>query len=63
MAGQLLRRLDGDDVRELGAVYLGGTTLFELAGAGLVTELRSGALTDASVAFGWPVAPGSSWIF
>jgi predicted acetyltransferase len=51
------------DVRELGAAYLGGTSLLELAGAGLVTELRPGALRDASVAFGWPVAPGSSWIF
>jgi predicted acetyltransferase len=51
------------DVRELGAAYLGGTTLGELAGAGLVEELRPGALRDASVAFGWPVAPGSSWIF
>jgi predicted acetyltransferase len=51
------------DVRELGAAYLGGTSLLELAGAGLVTELRAGALREASVAFGWPVAPGSSWIF
>jgi predicted acetyltransferase len=51
------------DVRELGAVYLGGTSLLELAGAGLVSELRQGALRDASLAFGWPVAPGSSWIF
>ncbi len=51
------------DVRELGSAYLGGTTLTELAGAGLVTELRAGALREASVAFGWPVAPGSSWIF
>ncbi|HEX5335869.1 MAG TPA: sterol carrier protein domain-containing protein, partial [Propionicimonas sp.] len=51
------------DVRELGSAYLGGTTLRELAGAGLVTELRPGALREASVAFGWPTAPGSSWIF
>ncbi len=51
------------DVRELGAAYLGGPSLLELAGAGLVTELRPGALREASVAFGWPVAPGSSWIF
>lgn len=51
------------DVRELGAAYLGGTSLLELAGAGLVTKLRPGALRTASVAFGWPVAPGSSWIF
>jgi predicted acetyltransferase len=51
------------DVRELGAAYLGGTSLLELAGAGLVTELRAGALRDASVAFGWPVAPAASWVF
>jgi hypothetical protein len=51
------------DVRELGAAYLGGTSLLELAAAGLVTEVRPGALRDASVAFGWPVAPGASWIF
>ena len=26
-------------------------------------ELHAGALRQASVAFGWPVSPGSSWIF
>jgi len=45
------------DVRELGAVYLGGPTLAELHRAGLVTEHRSGAIARASTAFGWPVAP------
>ncbi|PYC77055.1 GNAT family N-acetyltransferase [Streptomyces tateyamensis] len=44
-------------VRELGAAYLGGTTLAALAGAGLVTELRPGALAEASRAFAWDVAP------
>ncbi|MET8470725.1 GNAT family N-acetyltransferase [Streptomyces sp. NPDC006422] len=44
-------------VRELGAAYLGDTSLLELAGAGRVRELRPGALTEASVAFGSPVAP------
>jgi predicted acetyltransferase len=44
-------------VRELGAAYLGGTTLAALAGAGLVRELRPGALAQASRAFGWDVAP------
>ncbi|NEB80409.1 GNAT family N-acetyltransferase, partial [Streptomyces sp. SID14478] len=44
-------------VRELGAAYLGGTSLLELAGAGRVRELRHGALAEASVAFGSPVAP------
>jgi len=45
------------DVRELGAAYLGGTTLAALAGAGLVTELREGALARASRAFASDVAP------
>ncbi|WP_333762018.1 GNAT family N-acetyltransferase [Streptomyces sp. IBSBF 2390] len=45
--------------RELGAAYLGGVTLLSLAAAGRVRELRPGALTEASVAFGSPVAP---WI-
>ncbi|HEY9368527.1 GNAT family N-acetyltransferase [Streptomyces sp.] len=44
-------------VRELGAVYLGGVSLASLAAAGRVRELRAGASTEASVAFGWPVAP------
>lgn len=51
------------DVRELGAAYLGGTSLTELAAAGLVTELRPGTLLPAAVAFGWPLAPVSSWVF
>ncbi len=44
-------------VRELGAAYLGGATLSELARAGLVTELRQGALVAASTAFSHPTAP------
>ncbi|MFK4064668.1 GNAT family N-acetyltransferase [Streptomyces sp. NPDC029674] len=44
-------------IRELGTVYLGGTSLTSLAGAGRVRELRQGALTEASVAFGSDVAP------
>ncbi|MEU1408109.1 GNAT family N-acetyltransferase [Streptomyces sp. NPDC005728] len=44
-------------VRELGAAYLGGVSLLSLAGAGRVRELRKGALTEASVAFGSPVVP------
>ncbi|MHB2024363.1 MAG: GNAT family N-acetyltransferase [Mycobacteriales bacterium] len=39
------------DVSALGAVYLGGTTLLELATAGLVEERRPGSLVQASVAF------------
>ncbi|MEU0406676.1 GNAT family N-acetyltransferase [Streptomyces griseorubiginosus] len=44
-------------VRELGAAYLGGVSLVSLAGAGLVRELRQGALAEASVGFGSPVPP------
>ncbi|WP_447037442.1 GNAT family N-acetyltransferase [Streptomyces sp. DSM 118878] len=44
-------------VRELGAAYLGGTSLTSLAGAGRVRELRRGALAEASPAFGSDVAP------
>ncbi|MEV5938355.1 GNAT family N-acetyltransferase [Streptomyces sp. NPDC051994] len=44
-------------VRELGAAYLGGTTLCALAGAGRVRELRQGALAEASTAFGSERAP------
>jgi predicted acetyltransferase len=51
------------DVRDLGAAYLGGSTLAALVAAGLVTEHRPGALHPASVAFGWPVAPYSGWPF
>ncbi|MFF2954805.1 GNAT family N-acetyltransferase [Kitasatospora sp. NPDC057965] len=36
---------------ELGAAYLGGTTLVSLAAAGRVTELRPGALDACSTAF------------
>lgn len=44
-------------VRELGAAYLGGFSLVSLAAAGRVRELREGALAEASLAFGSPVAP------
>ena len=44
-------------VRELGSAYLGGVRLVSLAAAGRVRELRQGALTEASIAFGSPVAP------
>jgi predicted acetyltransferase len=45
------------DVTELGAAYLGGTRLGELAGAGLVTEARPGALRQLSTALSWDPAP------
>ncbi|MGW0826375.1 GNAT family N-acetyltransferase [Streptomyces sp. NPDC002845] len=44
-------------VRELGAAYLGGVSLASLAAAGLVREVRQGALAEASVAFSSAVAP------
>jgi predicted acetyltransferase len=45
------------DVRELGAVYLGGQSLRALAGAGLVREVRPGALAEAAPAFSHDPAP------
>ncbi|MBV9449582.1 MAG: GNAT family N-acetyltransferase [Streptosporangiaceae bacterium] len=45
------------DVRELAAVYLGGTTFAALEQAALVTESRPGAVLDASRAFATPLAP------
>ncbi|MEU7482796.1 GNAT family N-acetyltransferase [Streptomyces sp. NPDC042319] len=44
-------------VRELGAAYLGDTPLSALAAAGRVTELRPGALSEASAAFGSDITP------
>ena len=51
------------DAAALGAAYLGGTTLRELAGAGRVAELRPGALARASAAFRGDVAPWCPEIF
>jgi predicted acetyltransferase len=48
---------------ELGSVFLGGPTLEQLARAGRVTELRSGALADASRAFQGDRAPWCPEIF
>jgi predicted acetyltransferase len=50
-------------VAELGAAYLGGTTLDVLARAGRVRELRSGALAAASRAFQGDRAPWCPEIF
>ncbi len=41
------------DVRELGAAFLGGTSLADRATAGFVREVTPGALARTSVAFGW----------
>ncbi|MDX6197268.1 MAG: hypothetical protein QOJ79_419 [Actinomycetota bacterium] len=43
-------------VGDLGAAYLGGTTLVARAAAGHVVELRPGTLAPASLAFSWPAA-------
>jgi predicted acetyltransferase len=51
------------DVRELGAAYLGGTRLAALAAAGLVGELRSGAVGSLSTAMSWDPAPWCPRIF
>ena len=51
------------DVRELGAAYLGGTSLAELAGAGWVEEHRPGAVAAASAAFAHHPAPWTPWVF
>jgi predicted acetyltransferase len=44
-------------VQALGAAYLGGTRLGALAAAGLVTEMRPGALGALSAAMSWDPAP------
>ncbi|WP_285685830.1 GNAT family N-acetyltransferase [Actinoplanes sp. NBRC 103695] len=48
---------------ELGAAYLGGTSLASLAAAGRVRELTPGALNRASLAFGWHRMPAPLQIF
>ena len=50
-------------VTELGAAYLGGTRLGALAGAGLVTELRPGAVRQLSAAMSWDPAPWCPLVF
>ncbi len=51
------------DVTDLGAAYLGGTRLGALAGAGLVTELRPGAVRALSAALAWDPAPWCPTVF
>jgi len=51
------------DASALGAAYLGGTTLRELAAAGRVAERTPGALARASAAFRGDVAPWCPEIF
>ena len=63
-----VERTDADpviclDIRELGAIYLGGTSLAALAAAGLVKVTCPKALIKTAAAFHWPIAPGCSWHF
>jgi len=51
------------DIADLGAAYLGGSSLAALAGAGRVRELRAGALYPASAAFGWHRLPSAPEVF
>lgn len=50
-------------IAALGAVYLGGRSLSDVAFDGGVDEHRDGALAEASTAFGWPIMPASIEIF
>jgi predicted acetyltransferase len=50
-------------VTQLGAAYLGGTRLGTLAEAGLVTELRPGAVRQLSAAMSWDPAPWCPTVF
>lgn len=50
-------------VHALGAAYLGGTRLGDMAGAGLVTESRPGAVAALSTAMSWEPAPWCPLIF
>jgi predicted acetyltransferase len=51
------------DIVEVGAAYLGGTSLAALARAGRVRELRPGTLHPASTAFGWHRLPAAPEVF
>ncbi|MBK5306104.1 MAG: GNAT family N-acetyltransferase [Frankiaceae bacterium] len=59
---------DAADLRvnagDLGAAFLGGSSLVARAAAGHVVEQRAGALAAASIAFGWPgPAPYAPLVF
>jgi predicted acetyltransferase len=45
------------DIESLGAIYLGGTSLAALAGAGRVSGSSADSVREVSVAFGWDVHP------
>ena len=50
-------------MEDLGAVYLGGTTLSTLAEAGRVKAADEKTLEDASMALGWHIAPWCPVVF
>ncbi len=50
-------------IQALGALYLGGTRLGALAGAGQVSELRHGAVAALSTGMSWDPAPWCPFIF
>ncbi|HVB42969.1 MAG TPA: GNAT family N-acetyltransferase [Streptosporangiaceae bacterium] len=50
-------------VAALGAGYLGGTRLGALAAAGVVSELRPGAVSALSAAMWWDPAPWAAMVF
>jgi predicted acetyltransferase len=58
---QVTRSSDSPDLtlatRELGACYLGGTSLNALHRAGLVAEHRAGSVAALSAALSWPLLP------
>jgi predicted acetyltransferase len=51
------------DAADLGSVYLGGISFAELAGAGLVEELREGAVARADALFRTAVTPWCPEVF
>jgi predicted acetyltransferase len=51
------------DVRELGAAYLGGTSLVSLTAAGLVREERAGAVAALSSALRSALEPATPFMF
>jgi predicted acetyltransferase len=51
------------DIAQLGSAYLGGTRVGALAEAGLVTELRPGAVRQLSAALAWDPAPWCPLVF
>ncbi|WP_430867294.1 GNAT family N-acetyltransferase [Demequina aurantiaca] len=51
------------DIRHLGTVYLGGTSLEALSAAGLVKENTPGQARELAIAMMSPVAPLTNWDF